>query len=71
MPGMTGLEVAIAVRDIRPDLPVMLVSDNITSELRKNVPASGIRKLIDKPDMMTLRSHRVRSNAPSLPKYRQ
>jgi len=54
MPGLTGLEVAIAVRDIRPDLPVILTSGNLTEELRKNAPASGIRTLIDKPDIMGL-----------------
>ena len=48
MPGMSGLNVAIALRDIRADLPVVLASGYITEELRANAPAAGIRELIYK-----------------------
>ena len=50
MPGMSGLNVAIALRDIRADLPVVLASGYITEELRANAPAAGISELIYKPD---------------------
>ena len=50
MPGMNGLVVACALREIRPDLPVVLASGYITEELRKNAPAAGIRELIYKPN---------------------
>ncbi len=50
MPKMSGLEVAIALRNIRADLPVVLASGHITEELRVSAPAAGIRKLIYKPD---------------------
>ena len=50
MPGMTGLEVAQALKEIRPDLPVVMASGYITEELRAQAPAAGIRELIYKPD---------------------
>ena len=50
MPGMSGLEVAHALRDLCPDLPVVLASGYITEELRAQAPAAGIRDLIYKPN---------------------
>jgi PAS domain S-box-containing protein len=50
MPGMSGLEVARALRDIRSDLPVVLASGYITEALRAKAPAAGIRELIYKPN---------------------
>ena len=50
MPGRSGLEVAIALRKIRADLPVLLASGYISEELRARAPAAGIRELIYKPN---------------------
>ena len=50
MPGMSGLDVARALRDIRADLPVALTSGYITEELRAMAPAAGVRELIYKPN---------------------
>ena len=50
MPGMSGLEVASALREIRADLPVVLASGYITEELRQRAPAAGVRELIYKPN---------------------
>ena len=50
MPGMSGLEVAIALREIRADLPILLASGHITEELRAQAPAAGVSELIHKPD---------------------
>jgi len=50
MPGMSGLEVASALQEIRADLPVVLASGYITEELRAKATAAGIRKLIYKPN---------------------
>ncbi len=50
LPGMPGLEVAQALREIRADLPVVLASGYITEELRAKAPAAGIRELIYKPN---------------------
>ena len=50
MPGMSGLDVANALREIRPDLPVVLASGYITEDLRQKAPAAGVRELIYKPN---------------------
>ncbi len=50
MPGMSGLEVARALREIRGDLPVALASGYITEELRAEAPAAGVSELIYKPN---------------------
>jgi len=50
MPHISGLELAQAVKAIRPGLPVILASGYITEELRAEAPAAGIRELIYKPD---------------------
>ena len=49
MPGMSGLEVARALREIRADLPIVLASGNITEELRIEAPGAGVSELISKP----------------------
>ena len=50
MPGLSGLELAHALKEIRPDLPVVLASGYITEELRAKAPDAGIRELIYKPN---------------------
>ena len=50
MPGMSGLDVACALKEIRADLPVVLASGYITEELRAKAPAAGVRELIYKPN---------------------
>ena len=49
MPGMSGLDIARAIRDARPGLPVIVVSGYITDELRTEAAAAGVRELIAKP----------------------
>ena len=50
MPGMSGLEVARALREICADLPVALASGYITEELRAQAPAAGVIELLYKPN---------------------
>jgi len=50
MPGLSGLEVARALRDIRADLPVAMASGYITDEMREQAPAAGVSELIYKPN---------------------
>jgi PAS domain S-box-containing protein len=50
MPGMSGLDVAQALKAIRADLPVVLASGFITEELRAKAPACGVDAMIYKPD---------------------
>lgn len=48
MPGMSGLDIARAVFELRPDLPVILASGFITDELRVQAEAAGVRQMIFK-----------------------
>jgi CheY-like chemotaxis protein len=50
MPRMSGLDVARELREIRPDLPVVVISGYLTEELRSEAPAAGVRQLIYKPN---------------------
>ncbi len=49
MPGLSGLEVARAIREARPDVPVVMVSGYITPQLRTEAAAAGVRALVSKP----------------------
>jgi signal transduction histidine kinase/ActR/RegA family two-component response regulator len=50
MPGMSGLDVARAVRAIRADLPVAVVSGFVDVALRENADQAGVREIIFKAD---------------------
>jgi PAS domain S-box-containing protein len=50
MPGISGLELASALREIRADLPVAMATGYITDELREQAPAAGVSELIYKPN---------------------
>ncbi len=50
MPGMSGLDVARALREIRADLPVAIASGYITEELRAQAPVAGVIELMYKPN---------------------
>ncbi len=52
MPGMSGLDVARAVRLIRADLPVAVASGFIDEALRAQAAAAAIQELIFKADVM-------------------
>jgi CheY-like chemotaxis protein len=49
MPDMNGLEVANAVRRLRPDLPVILLSAFSASFSSTTIRANGICEIIEKP----------------------
>jgi len=67
MPGMSGLEVARALREIRADLPIALASGYITEALRAEAPAAGVRELIYKPNTVDELCEVVARLAGSLP----
>ena len=48
MPGLSGLDVARLVREIRADLPVALVSGFVDETLLAQAQAAGVRELIFK-----------------------
>jgi len=50
MPGMSGLDVARAVRAIRPTLPVALSSGYIDDALQARALAAGVREVVLKTD---------------------
>lgn len=49
MPGMNGLELAAAVKELHPDLPVMMVTCEVTSDLIEMATDVGICRVLDKP----------------------
>jgi PAS domain S-box-containing protein len=50
MPGLSGLDVAREVLQIRADLPVVIASGYITEELRAGAARLGVKQLIYKPN---------------------
>ena len=49
MPVMPGLEIAAAVRDLCPDLPVVVISGYVDDQLRIGAARVGVADLISKP----------------------
>jgi signal transduction histidine kinase len=49
MPGMRGTELARAVRELRPDLPILLVTGYRSADLDREASRSGIARILDKP----------------------
>lgn len=52
MPGMSGLEVARALADIRPTLPVVLVSGYLTPTDQSAALAANIKEIVYKPTLL-------------------
>ena len=49
MPGMTGLGLAARLREIRPDLPVVLMTGFSASLTPERLEAAGVRQVLSKP----------------------
>jgi two-component system C4-dicarboxylate transport response regulator DctD len=49
MPGMQGLDVARAIREIDSELPVAVISGLIDEDLQEAAERAGVRELINKP----------------------
>jgi DNA-binding NtrC family response regulator len=54
MPGMTGLEMLPKVREMRPDVPVIMVNDDGDTETKRKAIESGASGLLTKPIDFTL-----------------
>ena len=52
MPGYSGLDVALALHEVRADLPVVISSGYITEELQAQAAAAGVRGLMRKQNTM-------------------
>ncbi len=51
MPEHSGLDIARAVRDTRPDLPVVITSGYLTNGLQEEANRLGVHELLYKPDL--------------------
>ncbi len=49
MPGLSGLEFAMQVRKLRPELPVVIISGFIDDELTAHAREAGVTALMEKP----------------------
>jgi PAS domain S-box-containing protein len=49
MPQLSGLDLAVEVMRVRPELPVVLVSGYVSEENRRKAAAVGVRQIIQKP----------------------
>jgi DNA-binding NtrC family response regulator len=49
MPGMTGLQLASRMHELRPDLPIVLMTGNAASFTPEEVEDAGIRQVLQKP----------------------
>lgn len=49
MPGISGLEIARFVLQLRPDLPVVLSSGMVPEEMQQELAAAGVRDVLRKP----------------------
>src|SRR5690606_32176366 len=52
MPGLSGLEVARAVRGLRPGLGVVIVSGHVNEALLSDAAAAGVREVLSKQESM-------------------
>lgn len=48
MPGLTGLETAVRIRERRPDVPIVLFSAHVDAALRRKAEATGIAMCVEK-----------------------
>lgn len=55
MPHMSGEQVAMAVREMRPEMPVVIVSYGVTGAQREVLLRGGVRAVLSKSDMEKLR----------------
>ncbi|MDO9356911.1 MAG: response regulator [Solirubrobacteraceae bacterium] len=52
MPGLSGVELALHVRDIRPGLPIVLTSGFLTPDNRRSAEVAGVDTIVPKPCSM-------------------
>jgi len=67
MPGLSGLDVAKELRNINPDLPVVIFSGYVTDDLRASASQAGVRRVFAKAstvEEMCKAIHRLLSAEP-------
>ena len=60
LPGMNGLEVALALRERSIDLPIILITTHPTRSLKQNAAAEGI-EIVEKPLLGNTLSEAIRA----------
>jgi FixJ family two-component response regulator len=60
LPGMNGLEVALALRERNIDLPIILITTHPTRSLKQNAAAEGI-EIVEKPLLGNTLSEAIRA----------
>jgi PAS domain S-box-containing protein len=53
MPGITGTDLAVEIRQLRPDIPIILTSGYAPLPLQERAHAVGIREILNKPLLRT------------------
>jgi two-component system, cell cycle sensor histidine kinase and response regulator CckA len=53
MPGTSGIQVVKQIKQLRPDLPVILASGYVTEDLKQSAREAGVRHVISKPQTVT------------------
>jgi two-component system cell cycle sensor histidine kinase/response regulator CckA len=52
MPGISGLQAAAELSQVRPGIPIVLCSGHLTEELKMSARAAGVAEVISKPSDM-------------------
>ena len=65
MPLLTGLEFASRLRDIRPELPVVLVSGHSAALTPEGIRAAGVREVLPKPYTTEVLAAAIRRSLPA------
>jgi DNA-binding response OmpR family regulator len=52
MPGMSGLDLAVKLHEVRSEVPVLLFSGYVNDEIRAQAVVIGIKAILDKPTPM-------------------
>ena len=66
MPGLTGLDLAVRIRALRADLPVVLVSGYSSLLSTENIRAAGVREVLSKPFALEEIAGALRRHLPAL-----
>lgn len=61
MPGMSGVDVALAMRSLRPETPVAIVSGHVNERLLLDAAAAGVREVLGKQDSMDALGDAIRA----------
>jgi PAS domain S-box-containing protein len=67
MPGLSGLDLARELSQLRPELPVVLMSGYVTDELHARAALYGVRRILQKPSPLEELTNTVRQLTDTTP----